>query len=103
MYAYVVKVLLNCSLAFIPLKRILISNYIVPEFTEYVKYFHTEARNTYVVLRVASKPCDHHTRYTMNITRLHFKHSLHRCKFIEDRCRAGVMAESLKQKDLVGF
>ena len=66
-------------------------------------YIYTEARNAYVVWRAACNPRDHHTRHTMNITRLHFKNALHKCKPMEDRCRSDVMADSLKQQDPVGL
>ena len=57
------------------------------KFLYYIKFFHTEACNAYVVWREDCKPLDAYMRHTMNITHLRFKNALCRWRIDAEHIR----------------
>ena len=102
-YDNLCKDLFDISCKSIPLSNQTCKSYVIPGFNDYVKEFHTAARNAYVVWRAAGKPRDGQTRDDMNATRLRFKYALRQCKLIDETARADSMARSLQCNNHVEF
>ena len=78
-------------------------DYIVPEWNDYVKEAHAEARHCYILWRDMGKPRHDRVCELMRKTKLRFKHVLKQCQQRENMVRAYAMAKSMHAKDTVSL